>query len=87
VLNELPFSIVQVHAAIQRCKTEKWSAPGLDQIPNAVWCAIHETTPSLLTQVLGDAGGRPFRGVEQSKSNADSKAGTVTRQGSTVMSA
>ena len=31
---------------------KKWKVTGPDQIPNAVWCAIHEVTPSLLTRVF-----------------------------------
>ena len=47
-----PISTKEVDAAVERCKMKKWKAPGLDQIPGAVWCAIHEAAPSLLTRVF-----------------------------------
>ena len=42
----------EVDAAIERCKTRKWRAPGPDQIPNAVWCVIHEVAPLALFDVF-----------------------------------
>ena len=49
-VGEVPtLSTAEIDAAIERCKMSKWKAPGPDNIPNAVWCAIHKVAPFMFS--------------------------------------
>ena len=45
----------EVDAAVNRLRGKYWKAPGLDEIPNPVWTAIHSVDPALLVDTFNAA--------------------------------